>query len=62
MAEMWWKTRTQPDEPCRRTAARHGWVPGLLHYSAPRLRLSLLSATRTALWLILLAVVLGVGH
>ena len=61
MAELWWKARTQPDEPCRRTADRRGWIPALLHYSVSRLRLSLQSAARASLWLIILAVALGGG-
>jgi len=36
LAEMWWKCNTGPDEPCRRTAERHGWIAGLLHLCAAR--------------------------
>jgi len=36
MAGVWWKSTTQPDEPCRKTAVARGWVAGLLHFSASR--------------------------
>jgi len=58
MAEMWWKTATQPDEPCRRTAVRHGWLAGLLHFSAARCLLAAQTTARATLWAGLLAVLL----
>ena len=36
MAGVWWKSTTQPDEPCRKTAVARGWLAGLLYFSASR--------------------------
>ena len=36
LASMWWKASTSPDEPCRQTEQKYGWVAGLAHYCASR--------------------------
>jgi MoaA/NifB/PqqE/SkfB family radical SAM enzyme len=36
MAVLWWTQATRPDEACRQTAARHGWLAGLAHFIASR--------------------------
>jgi MoaA/NifB/PqqE/SkfB family radical SAM enzyme len=61
MAGIWWKTVTQPGEGCRTTAERHGWLAGLLHFSAARFLLAAKAAARTTLWVGLLAAVLLPG-
>jgi len=58
MAEIWWKTATQPGEACRQTAERHGWVAGILHLSAARFLLTAQAAAKTTLWMGLLGAAL----
>jgi MoaA/NifB/PqqE/SkfB family radical SAM enzyme len=36
MAVVWWNCHTRPNEPCRQTAEKHGWVAGLMHFWASR--------------------------
>ncbi len=60
MAGMWWKYVTQPGEPCQKTAREHGWVAGLIHFSAIRLVGFARAAAKTALWLALLVALTGV--
>lgn len=36
MAVVWWNCKTRPQEACRRTAEKYGWVAGLLHFCASR--------------------------
>ena len=44
MAGVWWKTVTQPNEPCQKSGKKYGWAVGLLHLGGSRL----LSAARWA--------------
>ena len=37
MAGVWWKSNTQPGEPCRQTAEKRGHLAGFLHFSLSRL-------------------------
>jgi MoaA/NifB/PqqE/SkfB family radical SAM enzyme len=37
LANMWWKSVTSPDEPCRRTERNVGWAAGFAHYCVSRL-------------------------
>src|SRR5688572_3151851 len=37
LAFMWWKASTSPDEPCRQTESKYGWVAGLAHFCASRI-------------------------
>jgi MoaA/NifB/PqqE/SkfB family radical SAM enzyme len=62
MAGIWWKSRTQPDEPCRETAVKYGWLAGLLHFSAARGLKAVQAATGLTLWTALLATVLLGNH
>jgi MoaA/NifB/PqqE/SkfB family radical SAM enzyme len=36
LASMWWKATTSPDEACRQTEQKYGWVAGLAHFCASR--------------------------
>lgn len=58
MAGIWWKTATQTDEACRATAAKHGWLAGLIHFSATRCRLATQAAAKVALCAALLTAAL----
>jgi MoaA/NifB/PqqE/SkfB family radical SAM enzyme len=59
MAGIWWKTRTEPQEPCRKTAEQYGWAAGLLHFSAGRLLTVAQVAARSVLWLLMLVALWG---
>jgi MoaA/NifB/PqqE/SkfB family radical SAM enzyme len=37
LASMWWKVSTSPDEPCRKTELKYGWVAGLAHFCTSRI-------------------------
>jgi len=60
MAGLWWKTRTEAGYPCRVTAEKHGWVAGLLRFSAAKVMITAEAAARSlvGIWL-LVALSLG---
>ena len=59
MAGVWWKSNTQPDEPCRKTADERGWAAGLLHFSASRFLTSAQLLARVTSVLVLLLALAG---
>ncbi len=60
MAGVWWKSNTQPDEPCRETAAKRGWSAGFVHFSAARFLASARLMARATTSLVLLLALVGV--
>ncbi len=59
MAVLWWKSNTAAADPCRGTARDHGWLAGLLHYSASRLLAALRKPALAAMVLLAVAGVAG---
>lgn len=62
MAGLWWMSNTRPDERCRRVAARHGWLSGLLSFCASRLKTSMATPILGSLLALLLAAGLLFGQ
>ena len=60
MAGVWWKSNTQPDEPCRQTAEQLGNLAGLLHFFASRSLTSARLMAWAATSLVLLLALVGV--
>lgn len=60
MAGVWWKSNTQPDEPCRQTAEQRGHLAGLLHFLGSRFLASARLTARAATSLVLLLTLVGV--
>ena len=61
LAAYWWNLTTRPEEPCRKTAQKHGWVAGLFHFCASRVfnaaRIRLAAAASLLGVLVLFAVI-----
>ena len=61
MAGVWWKSHTQPGEPCRQTAEQRGNLAGVLHFFASRFLTSARLMARVATSLTLLLGLVGVS-
>ncbi len=55
MAAMWWKANTNPGEPCRQVALKHGWFAGLLSYCMGRFVTSAMKPAAAACLLLALS-------
>jgi hypothetical protein len=62
IATMWWKSNTEPSEPCRQVAERYGWFSGLLYFAFSRLLASTSRAAATAMLLLILFVPMAWGQ